>query len=95
MTTNDYTCEQSPDTIRAIFLYHVQGQGWKLQRRDLLAARARRGGNSLQGVVEASGEPCVRGGQSGERLGERSARALRRPADEAPDRQPDHKALFS
>ncbi|MEU0835604.1 peptidoglycan recognition protein [Streptomyces sp. NPDC005969] len=26
--TNDYTCEQSPDVIRAIFLYHVQGQGW-------------------------------------------------------------------
>lgn len=26
--TNDYTCEQSPDIIRAIFLYHVQGQGW-------------------------------------------------------------------
>lgn len=26
--TNDYICEQSPDIIRAIFLYHVQGQGW-------------------------------------------------------------------
>ncbi|MFB7861367.1 peptidoglycan recognition protein [Streptomyces sp. NPDC056069] len=26
--TNDYTCEQSADVIRAIFLYHVQGQGW-------------------------------------------------------------------
>lgn len=26
--TNDYTCEQSPDIIRAIFLYHVQSQGW-------------------------------------------------------------------
>ncbi|MGW1884252.1 N-acetylmuramoyl-L-alanine amidase [Streptomyces sp. NPDC001970] len=26
--TNDYTCEQSPDIIRAIFLYPVQGQGW-------------------------------------------------------------------
>jgi uncharacterized protein with LGFP repeats len=26
--TNDYTCDQSPDIIRAIFLYHVQSQGW-------------------------------------------------------------------
>ncbi|MFB7370759.1 N-acetylmuramoyl-L-alanine amidase [Streptomyces sp. NPDC056222] len=26
--TNDYTCAQSADIIRAIFLYHVQGQGW-------------------------------------------------------------------
>ncbi|AIR96202.1 N-acetylmuramoyl-L-alanine amidase [Streptomyces glaucescens] len=26
--TNDYTCAQSPDIIRAIFLYHVQSQGW-------------------------------------------------------------------
>ncbi|MFG2869067.1 N-acetylmuramoyl-L-alanine amidase [Streptomyces sp. NPDC048338] len=26
--TNDYACGESPDIIRAIFLYHVQGQGW-------------------------------------------------------------------
>ncbi|WP_329113484.1 N-acetylmuramoyl-L-alanine amidase [Streptomyces sp. NBC_01353] len=26
--TNDYTCAQSADIIRGIFLYHVQGQGW-------------------------------------------------------------------
>ncbi|MDV9188043.1 peptidoglycan recognition protein [Streptomyces sp. SR27] len=26
--TNDYTCDQSAAIIRAIFLYHVQGQGW-------------------------------------------------------------------
>ncbi|MEU9859431.1 peptidoglycan recognition protein [Streptomyces sp. NPDC047971] len=26
--SNDYTCAQSADIIRAIFLYHVQGQGW-------------------------------------------------------------------
>ncbi|MGP3631777.1 N-acetylmuramoyl-L-alanine amidase [Streptomyces sp. 24-1644] len=26
--TNDYTCDKSPDIIRAIFLYHVQSQGW-------------------------------------------------------------------
>ncbi|MET9654121.1 N-acetylmuramoyl-L-alanine amidase [Streptomyces sp. NPDC006460] len=26
--TNDYACAESPDLIRAIFLYHVQGLGW-------------------------------------------------------------------
>jgi hypothetical protein len=26
--SNDYTCAQSADIVRAIFLYHVQGQGW-------------------------------------------------------------------
>ncbi|MEV6655328.1 peptidoglycan recognition protein [Streptomyces sp. NPDC051219] len=26
--TNDYTCAQSPEIIRAMFLYHVQSQGW-------------------------------------------------------------------
>ena len=45
--------------------------------------------------LSRAGEPCVRGGQPAERLGERPARAVRRAADEAPDRQPDHEALLS
>ena len=49
----------------------------------------------LQGMVEPRGEPYVRRGEPGERLSERPARAVRRSADEAPNRQPDHEALFS
>jgi hypothetical protein len=35
------------------------------------------------------------GGQPGERFGKRPAWAVRRSADEAPNRQPDHESLFS
>lgn len=41
------------------------------------------------------GEPRVRDSQPGERLGERPAPTVRKPADETPNRQPDHKALIS
>lgn len=51
--------------------------------------------HSLQGVVEPSGESCVRDGQPREPLGERPTRTVHRPTDETPDRQSDHEVLLS
>lgn len=53
---------------------------------------------AIAGLVSdraAHGEPRVRRGQPGERGGERSARPVRRSANESPAHQADHHALFS
>jgi hypothetical protein len=67
----------------------------QLCRQPSAGSPGQREPHSLQGAVETSRESCVWGGQPGERLGERPAGAARRSAEEAPDRQPDHEALFS
>ncbi|MFE5484388.1 N-acetylmuramoyl-L-alanine amidase [Streptomyces sp. NPDC056527] len=54
--TNDYTCAQSADIIRAIFLYHVQGQGWNDIGYHFLVDKC---GNVFEGRAGGIDEPVV------------------------------------